>query len=236
MERMSVDSESVIEFGAPEPEENAPGAAGKARRLDYLRDLGSDHRVPVLVAGVGAVAAFASLISEWQTTTVRNIAFADGEPAQAQMFKTNLIDLGGLGAAYLAGLFLIVTAVVLTLFGPPAGRRYSRLTGLSVGGVQLALLVAAVQMLGDRSLLISEFLSVQLSEDAPQVAYGRGIWCALAGVAAALTVLWISEKQPRSRKPAPEQTPEDQTALELTITPATPFASAIAERDQPHRA
>jgi hypothetical protein len=236
MDRMSVDSESVIEFGAPEP---GSEAGEKSRRLTYLRDLGSDHRVPMLVAGVGAVAAFASLISEWQTTTVRNVAFADGGPGQAETFTTNLIDLGGLGAAYLGGLFLIVTAVVLTLFGPQAGRRYARLTGLSVAGVQLALMLAAVQMLGDRSLLISEFLSVQLSEDPPEVAYGRGIWCALAGVAAALAALWISENRfrPRSAERTPEpEDPEDQSPLDLTITPAAPFASVTAERDQPHRA
>ncbi|WP_127544240.1 hypothetical protein [Actinoplanes sp. OR16] len=238
---MSVDSEAVIEFGAPEK----PEREGRAARLAHLRGLGSDHRIPVLVAGVGAVAAFASLISEWQTTTVPDITIigedGEGQIAESQMFPASLIDLGGAGAAYMVGLFLVVTTVVLTLFGPAAGRRYARLAGLSVGGVQLALLLAVVQMLGDSSLLISRYFGAQIGQEAPEIAYGRGVWCALAGVAAALVALWLAERAPsgeRRIKPRrveePESTPD--APLELSITPAEPFAQFPGDRDQPHRA
>ncbi|MBB2944724.1 hypothetical protein FB565_004457 [Actinoplanes lutulentus] len=232
---MSSDSESVIEFGAPE-------AAEKPRRFTYLRDLGSDRRVPALVAGIGGVAAFASLISEWQVTTMDNIAFVDGEPVQSEMFPANLIDLGGAGAAYLGGLFLLVTAVVLTLFGPVAGRRYTRLAGLSLGGMQIALLLAVIQMLGSQSLLVSRFLSVQINDDPPVVEYGRGIWCALAGVAAALVALWISDRAPepddnerRVITRTDDEEPLPDAPLELSITPSAPFAQFPGDRDQPHR-
>ena len=254
MEHMSVDSEAVIEFGAPE----RPEREERPSRFAPLRDLGSDHRLPVLVAGIGAAAAFASLISEWQTTTVQGIAFSDGEVAEAEMFRANVIDLGGAGAAYLGGLFLVVTAVVLALFGPTPARRYARLAGFSLGGVQLALMLAVVQMLGENSLLISRFLSAQIGEREPEVAYGRGIWCALAGAVAALIALWLAERQegePRERrvKPRPAEEPENipDAPLELSIAPAAPFAHLQGDqfpgsqlpgsqfpgdRDRPHRA
>ncbi|MEU4557378.1 hypothetical protein AB0F72_03250 [Actinoplanes sp. NPDC023936] len=227
---MSSDSESVIEFGAPEAED-------RPRRFAYLQDLGSDRRLPQLLAGLGGVAAFASLISEWQVTTVNTITLPDGELAQAEMFPAALIDLGGVGAAYLGGLFLLVTASVLTFFGPVAGQRYARLAGLSLGGVQLAVLLGLVQMLGDQSLLVSRFLSLELGENPPEVTYGRGLWCALAGVAAAVVALWLTGREPSSR-PASSRKKEIETVpdtpLELTITPATPFAVSSADRDQPH--
>ncbi|MEU8239347.1 hypothetical protein AB0C07_13970 [Actinoplanes missouriensis] len=227
---MSSDSESVIEFGAPEAED-------RPRRFTYLQDLGSDRRLPQLLAGLGGVAAFASLISEWQVTTMDTVALADGELAEAEMFPTTLIDLGGVGAAYLGGLFLLVTAAVLTFFGPAAGRGYARLAGLSLGGVQLAVLLGLVQMLGDQSLLVSRFLSLQLGENPPVVTYGRGLWCALAGVTAVVAALWLSGRDPSSR-PASNRKREIETVpdtpLELTITPASPFAVSGADRDQPH--
>lgn len=233
MESMSSASESVIEFGAS-------GREDTPRRMPYLRELGSDRRVPTLLAGLGGVAAFASMISEWQVTTMRDVVFADGEVGEARVFPAGLIELGGPGAAYLTGLFLLVTAVVLTLCGPAAGRRYSRLAGLGVGGVQLALVLGMVQMLGRRSLLYSPFLSVQIDDEAPAIDYGRGVWCALAAVAATLAALWLAGRAARPEHgPAPRSRSrvEDDsvpgTPLELSITPAAPFASFPADRDQP---
>ncbi|WP_229067368.1 hypothetical protein [Actinoplanes sp. DH11] len=228
---MSADSESVIEFGAPDEDD-------RPRRLPFLRDLGGDHRLPALVAGLGAVAAFASMISEWQTTTVQNVFFEDGEPAQVETFPTDLMDLGGIGAAYLVGLVLLVTGVVLTLFGPEPGRRYARLAGFSVGGVLLAVLLAVVHMLGAESVLISRIASVGLGpEQQPDFAYGRGIWCALAAVTAALVALWLVDRRantaPRQARPVEDVVPD--TPLELSIAPAEPFAQFPGDRDQPHR-
>ena len=54
--------------------------------------------------------------------------------------------LGAFGGAYLTGLFLLVAAIVLTLFGPPAGRRYARLAGLGVGGAVLGVVGGLVHM------------------------------------------------------------------------------------------
>ena len=52
----------------------------------------------------------------------------------------------------------LVSLVVLTLFGPPAGRRYARLCALSTGGVLLAM-VLAMGRLDDRQLEIQQRLT-----------------------------------------------------------------------------
>ena len=238
MERMSGNSESVVEFGPTAPSSRFAGL----RRLG-LRELGTDRRLPVLVAGLGAVAVFASLVSEWQVTTVEAIDYGDGELGDAQLLATDLIDLGGTGGAYLGGLFLLVVAVVLALFGPAVGRRSARLAGFGVGGLLLALLLAMVQLLSTETRLVSRYFTINMDVGQTQVAYGRGLWCALAGVAAALVALWLTGREPddedgpRWRRTVTED--DDETIpdepLELSISPVTPFARFPGAADEPHR-
>ena len=66
--------ESVISFGTPE-------------RRSFLRDLGRDHRLPVLTAVLAAAAAFGSLISEWQTTDL------DGQPHALADYRGKVVVL-----------------------------------------------------------------------------------------------------------------------------------------------
>ena len=196
MEPMSGDSESVVEFGTTP----STSRFGVSRKLGLdrlgLRELGTDRRLPVLVAGLGAVAVFASLISEWQVTTVEAIDYGDGELGDAQLLPTDLIDLGGAGGAYLGGLFLMVVALVLALFGPASGRRYARLAGFGAGGLLLALLLAMVQLLSTETRLVSRYFTINMDVGQTQVAYGRGVWCALAGVSAGLLALWLAGREP----------------------------------------
>ncbi|MEV6303813.1 hypothetical protein AB0M02_30705 [Actinoplanes sp. NPDC051861] len=234
---MSGDSE-VLEFGGPEPDEPRRRPA-----MEHLRALATDRRVPVLTAGLGGVAVFASLISEWQVTAVEPIDYeGDGEIGETRLLPTDLFDLGGLGGAYLCGLFLLVAAVVLVLFGPPAGRRYARLGGLSVGGVLIALLLAMVHLLGSETRLISRYFTMELASEQSAVSYGRGLWCALAGVSAALLALWLTAREPESedgprwsRRTTEEEESAPDVPLDLTIAPVTPFANFPGQRDQPHR-
>src|SRR4029450_4634424 len=62
-------AEAVVEFGAPEP-----AARGRRRwsATEIIVGLGSDRRTVPLAAAVGAVALFASLISEWQVAPLRS--------------------------------------------------------------------------------------------------------------------------------------------------------------------
>ncbi|WP_433792751.1 hypothetical protein [Actinoplanes sp. CA-252034] len=217
--------ESVITFG---------GGDEKPRRTIF-RDLGRDRRLPVLVAGLSALSAFGSLISEWQTTTI-NVQEGDGEqPAEPRVLIANLLDLGGMGAGYLLGLIVLVVAVVLTLFGPGPGRAYTKVAGLAVGGVLVALLVSLAHHLGDASAVIPKFFTAYdfTGSEAVQTTYGRGVWCALAAVGLALVALWLPERAVRTAPEPPVLEHDD--GLDMTITPATPFASSPGELDQPHR-
>jgi hypothetical protein len=229
MDPMAVDPQpsSVISFGAPDPE-----TGDEPPRRAFLRGLLTDRRLPVLIAALGAVAAFGSLVSEWQTTTMDGLALGGDALGQERVLLTSLIDLGGAGAGYLTGLLLLTIAVVLTVFGPPAGRPFARLAGFAVGGVLLALLLALVQHLNHGSLLIPEYYTTD--QDPLRVAHGRGLWCALAAVGAALVALWRASDTVQE-KPVREVEPPEEDHLDLSITPTTPFASVPGELDQPHR-
>jgi hypothetical protein len=239
MDRMSTETE-VVEFGGP-AEEKPPR---RRPAIEFLRGLATDRRVPVLVAGLGAVAVFASLVSEWQVTAVEPIDYeGDGEVRPVQLLPTDLFDLGGIGAAYLFGLFLLVMSATLVLFGPAAGRRYARLAGFGAGGMLIVLLLAMVQLLGSETRLISRYFIMELAAEQNAVSYGRGLWCALAGVSATLLALWLTSREPDSEEgprwvraaTADEEEPGLEAPLDLTIEASAPFATFPGQRDQPHR-
>jgi hypothetical protein len=235
--------ETVLEFGSITDDEPAPS---RRRSLAaFGRALVNDRRLVPLAAVLGGVAAFASLISEWQVTTVNAAALGNGEIGN-KVLPSDLADLGAFGGGYLAGLFLLVGALVLTLFGPAGGRRYTRLAGLAVGGTQLGVLVSLVSLLGDQSRIFSRLYTIELSPDQLKVAYGRGLWCALVGVTLALVALYLAG--PRRvgapvgdeateavdddpdvvwswRRPRADEEAAPEAPFDLTVTPAQPFTS-----------
>lgn len=225
--------ESVIEFGS-EPDAERP--ARRRRSLSgFGQELLADRRLVPLAAAMAAVAAFGSLISEWQVTTVDAAALGNGELGD-KVLPTDLADLGAFGGAYLTGLFLLVAAVVLTLFGPPPGRRYARLCGLGIGGAVLGVLLSLTSLLGDQSRLFSRLYTLELSTDQLKVAYGRGLWCALAAVVLALAALYLAERRPASwawRRPEADDEEATEEPFELTVGPATPFTSQADDHDRP---
>ncbi|WP_433372379.1 hypothetical protein ACQPZX_49350 [Actinoplanes sp. CA-142083] len=242
-------ADDVVEFG---------GDARPARRrwstAGLSRSLITDRRVVPLAAVLGAVALLASLISEWQVTTVDSEVF--GGEVGAHPLATDVTDLGALGTGYLVGFFPLVCAVVLTMFGPAAGRRWARLAGMSVAGTMLALLFATASSLGGQSRTVPNLYTLQFDKDQVQVVYGRGLWCAVAGVLLAMAALYLAERhQPappaaytpaeppaasdesawrwrRPPSPREEERPADQP-LELTVGPAKPFTSLGDDRDKP---
>jgi hypothetical protein len=241
-------TEAVIEFGAPAP---APTARRRWSVSGVVGGMGSDRRTVPLAAAVGAVALFASMISEWQVTRL------DEETAQnflgaRRPMGAGLADLGALGAGYLVGLFLLAGATVLVLFGPASGRRYARLAGLTVAGVQAAMLAALAQSLGSTSRAIAVLFVVDLPADQVQLSYGRGIWCGAVGVAAVALALWLAgrhlsaapaepgstdatEEDPWSWR-RPRTAPDDEAPdapMDLTVTSVTPFTSRSEDRDAP---
>ena len=240
--------DEVIEFGsdAPEPRRRwNPAGLG--------RSLATDRRVVPLTAVLAAVAVLASLVSEWQVTTVDAKVF--GGPAGTHPVSTNIADIGALGEGYVVGLFPLVVAVVLALFGPAAGRRWARLGGMSVGGTLLGLLFAVTTSLGNESRVIPDLYLLQLDKDDVEFTYGRGLWCAVAGVLLAMLALYLADRHRPAASPATAAAPdpvEEEIAawgwrrppaprdevvpdqpLELTVAPAKPFTSFGDDRDKP---
>ena len=188
----------MVEFG-PDPERR--GAAGGARPVPAQ----PGRRPPAgagLAAALGAVAVFASLISEWQVTTDRRGRASATARSAAGCCRPTWPTWARSAPAYLAGLFLLVAAVVLTMFGPPAGRRYARLAGLSVGGVLLGLLAALAVDAGRHEpghrRASTSCSSTKISSSS---AYGRGLWCAFAGVARGLLALYLADRHARPVEP-----------------------------------
>ena len=219
--------EAVIEFG-PETAPRRRFAAG-----DFLTELGRDRRVVPLIAGLGALALFASVLSEWQVTSIDGSALRGGSSG-SRLFAATVGELGGWGAGYLAGLFLLVPAVVLTLFGPPAGRLQARLAALGVGGTLLAVIMAAGSELGETSAVIGRLETVVLDDAEMTVALGRGVWCAAAGVILMLVSVWLAGREiladpsgdpparPR-RQPREEEDERPQAPFELEVSAAKPW-------------
>lgn len=240
----------VLEFGA-----DAPRSRRRWNTAGLGRALITDRRAVPLAAGLGAVAVLASLVSEWQVTTVDSQEF--GGEVGAHPIPTDVIDLGAFGTAFLVGLFPLVFAVVLTMFGPAAGRRWARLGGLSVGGTLLGLLFATVTSLGGESRTLPTIAALQFDQSQVQVAYGRGVWCAVAGVLLAMAALYLADRHqpvvpsaPASaetpvvsdepawrwrRPPSPREEQPTEQPLELTVGPAKPFTSLGDDRDKPSR-
>jgi hypothetical protein len=247
--------ETVVEFGA-EPGEPSRPLRRRWNLSGFAASLFGDRRVVPLAAVLGGVAVFASLVSEWQITSVDTTAFGGGQSG-LQPVPTDLVDLGSWGAGYLAGLFILAGATVLALFGPAPGRRYARLVGLSTGGVLLGLLAALAPTLNDVSRTLGYIIRYELDSGSVQQTSGRGVWCAFVGVGLAMLALYLAGRhgppilaEPTGagtpsvadepppvwswrRPPAEEEDASPAEPFDLTVTSTTPFTSRNEDRDKP---
>jgi len=244
MDLMPETSEAVIEFGPAEDAVRAPSRRLRVR--GFAAGLAGDRRLVPLAAVLGGVALFGSFVSEWQVTTVDDAAFwGDGEVG-TRTLVTRVAELGSWGSGYLMGLFLLVAGAAITLFGPPAGRRYGRLVALSVGGVLLGMLAALASYLGETSLIIGEFGASGLEEGQLSLSAGRGVWCAVVGVALVMLAMYLAGRGPTGqaeaepapvwswqRPPAAEDEGPPDAPFDLTVSPAKPFTASIDNRDKP---
>ncbi|MET8525370.1 hypothetical protein [Micromonospora sp. NPDC005172] len=226
------DAPAVIEWGGDEP--------ARARRFgNPLAGLTRDPRLPLLLAGLGAVAGVASMLGEWVVTTMPN-AGPDG--TSTIEVPAGVSEVGGFGIAYLAGLLGLACAVALALGGTATVRTNARLAGITLAGALLALLVAATATFDD----LSERTLLYSAQEGFRVEYGRGLVLAFVTCvlfAAALRLAWAvpastSAGQPdddasadvpamrswrRHRDPVPGDGGLPAPA-DLTVQPATPFA------------
>ncbi|MFF5217791.1 hypothetical protein [Micromonospora sp. NPDC000442] len=217
------DGASVIEWGA---EDESP-AAGRFRRA--FGGLGRDQRVPVLLAGLGAVAALASLLGEWSTITIPN---GGPDPDTPLQVISGVADIG-LGSAYLVGLLALGAAVALAVRGTDSVRANARVAGLALAAGVLALLATTVVSLDD-TLRRSMFYNTELTFD---VEYGRGLIVAFVAVGLFAAALVRTSPGPagtrpgsdgprrRGRRPSEDAEPEgERPPADITVTPTVPFA------------
>jgi hypothetical protein len=251
-----ISPEAVVEFGAG-PDEPSRPPRRRWNLSGFAAGLVADRRLVPLAAVLGGVALFASLVSEWQVTLLDTTEF-QSSVSGLQPIPTDLIDLGGWAAGYLIGLFLLVGATVLVLFGPPPGRRYARLLGLSTGGVLLGLLAALTPTLNDVSRTLGYAIRFQVAENHVQQSAGRGVWCAFAGVAAMMLALYLAGRHEPAvvaetaavdggpvaetppavwswRRPSPtdEEDRPPAAPFDLKVTSTTPFSTLNDDRDEP---
>jgi hypothetical protein len=257
----SAPQESLVEFGA-DAGDTRPGRR-RWSAAGFTVALAADRRVVPLAAALGGVALFGSLVSEWQITFVDTTAFG-GVQAGNRPIATGIADLGAWGGGYLVGLFVLVAAAVLVLFGPAPGRRYARLVGLSGGGLLLAMLVAVASSLRESSRALELVYTLALNDDQLRLSYGRGIWCAVFGVAATTVALYLAGRHPPAppgagrdeeraggeatpepaptvwswRRPRAAGDDEEQPPAEpfdLTVTSTRPFTSLVDDRDKQNK-
>ena len=248
---MSQSQEAVVEFGpADDQDEPARRGAGAGR---FLTGLARDRRLVPIAAALGALALFASLVSEWQVTALDATILREAD-AGNRPFTTTIADLDGWGGGYVVGLLLLVAATVITLFGPAAGRVYARLVALSAGGVLLAVVVTLWSYLGETSRIVGQIDAITLDEDQMQVTVGRGVWCAGVGVVLVTLAAYLAGRgtapaaapqeeesgdalpdEPAAawswRRPADEDEAPD-APFDLTVAPVKPWTASDDNRDK----
>ncbi|MBX7269688.1 hypothetical protein KIF24_29200 [Micromonospora sp. Llam7] len=188
------DGTTVVEWGT---EAESP-RIGRFRQA--FAGLGHDHRVPVLLAGLGAAAALASLLGEWSTITIPN---GGPDPATPLEVTSGVSDSGGLGSAYLVGLLALGGTVALALRGTTAVRANARVTGLALAAGVLALLAATVSTLDDtvrRAFVYS-------NDPGFVVEHGRGLLVAFAAVLLFAAALVRAAPEPTGARAAPADLP-----------------------------
>ncbi|MET7966083.1 hypothetical protein [Micromonospora sp. NPDC005305] len=227
------DGTTVVEWGEAEPAR--PGRVGRS-----LAGLGRDHRLPPVLAGLGAVAAVASLIGEWLVVTVPN----EGPEGNSTVrLPSGVGQVSGFGVAYLVGLLGLAVAVALALRGAPAVRQHARIAGLGLAAALLAVLAATAASLEELSRRALFFPTDQRL----QVEHGRGLVTAFLAVvllAAALHLSGRAGAEPGGRADEPAAEPaggapdgwsgrgrrraaEDElppAPADLSVQPTTPFA------------
>lgn len=239
---------AVVDWGDPD------GAASPSRFGGGLAALRRDRRIPLTAAALAAVALVASLIGEWQLTTVtQNPSTADVGGESVQRFSAGVGGVGTWGTAYVLGIFLIVAGTAVVLFGPAAGRVQVRLAALGGCGTLVAVLAAAWGELGRRSAIFNGVFYGG-GDDGPlfAVEHGRGISAALVGTLLfAATLLLAGNAAPAGGPAAAEEAPSEEEdpgrwpprrsgsederpdgPIDLTVTPVTPFATPPDRRTQ----
>ncbi|WP_203710584.1 hypothetical protein [Asanoa siamensis] len=238
---------AVVEFGDDDASDGSDRTV-----VGRLRRLVGDRWHLLAGAVLAAAAGFVSLVATWYSMTmpVGEPDPTTGQPSD-QALPFTVTDLGVLGNAYVLGLLLLAVTVVLTLFGPPPGRRYTRLAGISLAGGLVGVLVALTSSLGksmERNFfygsegtfevdtttgLYAAYLAVVLAGSV-LVAVGRLSFADLPPAAAPAAHPGADWAWQRPRQVRDEMADEVAAAapLDLTVQPSRPFARPNGDDDR----
>ena len=219
---------TVVEWG--DVESAPPGRVGRS-----LAGLGRDRRLPPVLAGLGAVAAVASLIGEWLVMTIPN----EGPEGNTTIrVPRGVADVGGFGIAYLVGLLGLACAVALALRGTGPVRQNARVAGLGLAAAMLTVLTATALSLDDSGLRIFFYPP----GNGFRIDHGRGLVTAFVATVLLAAALYLSGRA-SGAQPVPDgeaataspdrgragwgRTDEDDrppAPADLTVEPTMPFA------------
>ncbi|GIJ29022.1 hypothetical protein Vqi01_41840 [Micromonospora qiuiae] len=224
------DGTSVVEWGT---EDEQSSAIGRLRRA--ISGLGGDHRGPLLLAGLGALAALVSLLGEWVTVTLPANEHDGVTPVQV---PSSVSELGGLAVGYVVGILVLAAVVALALRGTAVVRANARVAGLALAAGLLAVLAATAATLDD-----SRRVPFYSAEDGFKIEHGRGLVMAFAAVLLFAAALARAVPQPAESAAEPEGRPrrhrsgtndaepdEQGQRVDITVTPTVPFAREAPPR------
>ncbi|MFG3706896.1 hypothetical protein ACGF7U_19510 [Micromonospora sp. NPDC047670] len=192
------DGTAVVEWGGAESA--PPGRFGRT-----LSGLGRDRRLPSVLAALGAVAAIASMLGEWQVMTIPNAGPQGNTPVRV---PGGVSDIGGFGVGYLVGLLALACAVALALRGTATVRRNVRIAGLTLAGALLALLTATAASLDEAGQRVFFYST----DDGFRVEHGRGLVAAFVACALFAVALKLAPAGPVP----PSEEAADEAADEAT--------------------
>jgi len=219
-----LDEPAVVEFGADEPARKRPGAS------QVLTAVRKDWRLVPIVAGLSAVAVFASLVGEWQTTTFTPQSLLIPPDQVPPPSTAGIADLGGFATGYLIGVFVMVGCTSLILFGRPAMRDQLRILGLTAAGISAAVLVGATVWLDGHSATY-ELARLFFGSQGPtyDLTYERGLTMAYVGVVGFVIALYLAGRlipAPPAQVAPTAVEPEPETAAQVDWPWRRPRAAA----------
>ena len=210
----------VVEFGP------ASVPAPPRRELRWHAVV-SSRLTTVALAAVGAGAALASLVAEWQT--IDTGAGPEGDYFVPVPRLANSVWSVPAGPVYLVGLMLLAAAVAVALYGPPRGRAAARVAGLGLAVALFAVVAAAASALTEPRE-VPQFWAVEAEMlNRFTVRLGQGVVAALAGIALlGFALLTAHRAEPVAHPAAPrddDDEPDDGEPrdVELTVATAAPF-------------
>ncbi|MEO3746007.1 hypothetical protein [Plantactinospora sp. B5E13] len=190
------------------------GRAGRA-----LGRLARDGRPLPMVAALGALAFFGSLVEEWTVTRIPD----DSEIPQNMIELTSGVgQMSTFGTGYLVGVLGVLGCLALVLFGTPGLRHNARVAGLAGAGAVLAILAGATGSLDSIAL---DRWQVYGEIDGLVTEHGRGLILAYVCTGILGLVLLLAGRfvpAPGADRPAP-------------TTAGTSTSAGTTDADQPEQ-